>query len=44
MKSVLDPIGQRVEPGLFEHVDGRKGGFPKPKARTEASPAQGTTA
>ncbi len=37
VKFVLDPLWQSVEAGLFEHIDGLRSGFPKPRARPAAA-------
>lgn len=33
---ILDPLWQDVSPDLFEHIDGLRSGFPRPRRRAAA--------
>lgn len=35
VRVILDPLWQTVKPQLFEHIDGLKSGFSKPRSRSE---------
>ena len=37
---LLDPLWQDVSPDLFEHIDGLRSGFPRPRGR-DAPPVGG---
>lgn len=39
VRFVLDPLWRRVDPGLFEHIDGLYSGFPRP-GRANADPEE----
>lgn len=34
---VLDPLWQNISPDLFEHIDGLRSGFSKPKDKNDKS-------
>lgn len=38
---ILDPMWQKVSPGLFEHIDGLQSGLPKPGAKQPEPPNGG---
>lgn len=38
VKFVLDPLWRKVDDSLFEHIDGLRSGFSKPKTKAKADP------
>ena len=39
MRIILDPMWREVEPSLFEHIDGLRSGFARPKPKDRSAKA-----